>query len=69
MKFTEHLGAHLTPEWRSQYIRYEISPIKPSIPKATCFLCPMPCQLRGASHIGDENARQPHSQGFPLKIV
>lgn len=23
MKFTEHLGAHLTPEWRSQYIRYE----------------------------------------------
>ena len=25
MKFTEHLGAHLTPEWRSQYIRYEVS--------------------------------------------
>jgi len=24
MKFTEHLGAHLTPEWRSQYIRYEV---------------------------------------------
>lgn len=23
MKFTEHLSAHLTPEWRSQYIRYE----------------------------------------------
>ncbi|XP_065068950.1 solute carrier family 53 member 1-like [Rhopilema esculentum] len=23
MKFTEHLGAHLTPEWRSQYIQYE----------------------------------------------
>ena len=25
MKFTEHLSAHLTPEWRSQYIRYEVS--------------------------------------------
>ena len=24
MKFTEHLGAHLTPEWRSQYIQYEV---------------------------------------------
>uniref|UniRef100_A0A0X3NI83 Xenotropic and polytropic retrovirus receptor 1 homolog n=1 Tax=Schistocephalus solidus TaxID=70667 RepID=A0A0X3NI83_SCHSO len=23
MKFTEHLGAHLTPEWRKQYINYE----------------------------------------------
>nr|AHJ60092.1 xenotropic and polytropic retrovirus receptor [Cyanea capillata] len=23
MKFTEHLGAHLTPEWRSQYVQYE----------------------------------------------
>ncbi|KAI3389955.1 hypothetical protein SNEBB_008008 [Seison nebaliae] len=23
MKFAEHLGTHLTPEWRSQYIRYD----------------------------------------------
>ncbi|XP_038063830.1 xenotropic and polytropic retrovirus receptor 1 homolog [Patiria miniata] len=23
MRFTEHLGAHLTPEWRKQYIKYE----------------------------------------------
>lgn len=23
MKFTEHLAAHLTPEWRKQYINYE----------------------------------------------
>ncbi|XP_023340360.1 xenotropic and polytropic retrovirus receptor 1 [Eurytemora carolleeae] len=23
MKFTEHLGAHITPEWRKQYIQYE----------------------------------------------
>ncbi|KAJ8038923.1 Xenotropic and polytropic retrovirus receptor 1-like [Holothuria leucospilota] len=23
MKFSEHLAAHLTPEWRKQYIRYE----------------------------------------------
>ncbi|XP_031565789.1 xenotropic and polytropic retrovirus receptor 1 homolog [Actinia tenebrosa] len=23
MKFTEHLGTHLTPEWRVQYIQYE----------------------------------------------
>ncbi|BES98813.1 unnamed protein product [Nesidiocoris tenuis] len=23
MKFTEHLGAHITPEWRKQYIHYE----------------------------------------------
>ncbi|XP_047134704.1 solute carrier family 53 member 1 isoform X1 [Hydra vulgaris] len=23
MKFSEHLGAHLTPEWRSQYVQYE----------------------------------------------
>ncbi|PVD21893.1 hypothetical protein C0Q70_17696 [Pomacea canaliculata] len=24
MKFAEHLGAHITPEWRKQYIQYEI---------------------------------------------
>ncbi|KAI4882249.1 hypothetical protein NFI96_020068, partial [Prochilodus magdalenae] len=24
MKFTEHLSAHITPEWRKQYIQYEI---------------------------------------------
>ena len=23
MKFAEHLGAHITPEWRKQYIQYE----------------------------------------------
>lgn len=23
MKFAEHLSAHITPEWTSQYIRYE----------------------------------------------
>ncbi len=23
MKFAEHLGAHITPEWRKQYILYE----------------------------------------------
>ncbi len=23
MKFGEHLGSHLTPEWRKQYVRYE----------------------------------------------
>ena len=23
MKFTEHLSAHITPEWRKQYINYE----------------------------------------------
>ena len=24
MKFTEHLAAHITPEWRKQYIQYEV---------------------------------------------
>ena len=24
MKFTEHLAAHITPEWRKQYILYEV---------------------------------------------
>ena len=24
MKFTEHLAAHITPEWRKQYIHYEV---------------------------------------------
>ena len=23
MKFAEHLGAHITPEWRKQYIHYD----------------------------------------------
>ncbi|CAF4468940.1 unnamed protein product, partial [Adineta steineri] len=23
MKFAEHLSAHVTPEWNSQYIRYD----------------------------------------------
>lgn len=25
MKFAEHLAAHITPEWRKQYINYEVS--------------------------------------------
>lgn len=25
MKFAEHLTAHITPEWRKQYINYEVS--------------------------------------------
>lgn len=25
MKFAEHLQAHITPEWRKQYINYEVS--------------------------------------------
>lgn len=25
MKFAEHLAAHITPEWRKQYIQYEVS--------------------------------------------
>lgn len=24
MKFAEHLAAHITPEWRKQYIQYEV---------------------------------------------
>lgn len=28
MKFTEHLSAHITPEWRKQYIQYEVSELK-----------------------------------------
>lgn len=24
MKFAEHLSAHITPEWRKQYINYEV---------------------------------------------
>lgn len=27
MKFTEHLAAHITPEWRKQYILYEVSAV------------------------------------------
>ena len=23
MKFAEHLSAHITPEWRVQYVQYE----------------------------------------------
>lgn len=26
MKFAEHLSAHITPEWRKQYINYEVKP-------------------------------------------
>ena len=25
MKFSEHLAAHVTPEWHKQYITYEVS--------------------------------------------
>lgn len=25
MKFAEHLIAHITPEWRKQYIHYEVT--------------------------------------------
>jgi SPX domain protein involved in polyphosphate accumulation len=31
MKFAEHLSAHITPEWRKQYIAYEVS--APEMPK------------------------------------
>lgn len=25
MKFGEHISAHITPEWRKQYIQYEVA--------------------------------------------
>lgn len=25
MKFSDHLATHITPEWRKQYINYEVS--------------------------------------------
>jgi SPX domain protein involved in polyphosphate accumulation len=25
MKFSDHLATHITPEWRKQYIHYEVS--------------------------------------------
>jgi hypothetical protein len=28
MKFAEHLSAHITPEWRKQYINYEVNGIE-----------------------------------------
>lgn len=28
MKFTEHLSAHITPEWRKQYINYEVKELE-----------------------------------------
>lgn len=40
MKFAEHLSAHITPEWRKQYINYEVSSmlkLKPLNPKLLCF--------------------------------
>lgn len=48
MKFAEHLAAHITPEWRKQYIQYEVRPraalrAPASAPRAS--RCP-PC--RGA---------------------
>ena len=27
MKFSEHLTAHVTPEWHKQYVTYEVSGI------------------------------------------
>nr|ACO14382.1 Xenotropic and polytropic retrovirus receptor 1 homolog [Esox lucius] len=24
MKFAEHLSSHITPEWRKQYLQYEV---------------------------------------------
>jgi len=27
MKFSEHLTAHVTPEWHKQYVTYEVSSI------------------------------------------
>ena len=41
MKFTEHLSAHLTPEWRSQYIRYEVRLPQKSWVFRALFLCKM----------------------------
>lgn len=34
MKFAEHLTAHITPEWRKQYINYEVCLIFLSIKKS-----------------------------------
>lgn len=35
MKFAEHLQAHITPEWRKQYINYEVSDVTPCLDDAT----------------------------------
>uniref|UniRef100_A0AAY4E5J2 Xenotropic and polytropic retrovirus receptor 1 n=1 Tax=Denticeps clupeoides TaxID=299321 RepID=A0AAY4E5J2_9TELE len=37
MKFGEHISAHITPEWRKQYIQYEVGQLVPC-PAALCPL-------------------------------
>ena len=38
MKFAEHLGAHITPEWRKQYIQYEDMKVR-FVLKFLFFVC------------------------------
>lgn len=33
MKFAEHLSAHVTPEWKKQYLNYEVSLVYKSYEK------------------------------------
>lgn len=41
MKFAEHLTAHITPEWRKQYINYEVRRSKDAVKNQMKNMYPM----------------------------
>lgn len=41
MKFAEHLTAHITPEWRKQYINYEVSSVSHEYSSVFCVFFPL----------------------------
>lgn len=46
MKFAEHLQAHITPEWRKQYINYEVRIVPKIICSHTRYIYILLCIVR-----------------------
>lgn len=62
MKFAEHLSAHITPEWRKQYINYEVrNPNDFHFSSSRVKIVAMMCDSCGSDG-GTEHARTPSSK-------
>jgi hypothetical protein len=54
MKFAEHLSAHITPEWRKQYINYEVNNVNNNLMRTVItktFLPSLPLFILRATFI------------------
>ena len=67
MKFGQHLSSHLTPEWRKQYVNYEVICCQPGLLSKNGILQGLKKILYDM--IGDESTTNKDGNFWERKVV